>query len=794
MAQKLSLALILSTCILSMGFSQNLVVSSNPDHIINKVQNHVDASSTQKIFLHLDKSNYKAGETIWFKGYLVDGVTHLPDTSAANVYVELWDTQGEAAARLVIAPRAGSFQGDIRLGRDIADGNYMLRAYTDWMLNQGDAFMFTRPLYLSNPEFANVIDNNTRRFNRNFNQQLESMRDEITVSFFPEGGQLVAGLESRVAVKVADATGRGLQTSGEIKNHSGQAVASFVSNEAGYALFTFTPTSAGTYRADVSIDGRRGLSVDLPRAGDDGFVMQADIVDEEWLDIRIARAGTVNDHVVLLAHTRGKVMAYRPDLEIRGSETIRLSRSDFPTGIAHITLFAPDATPLAERLVFVNHHDQAYFDMEARALRAGEMTALQIDILSSDRLGNPIKGDFSVSVQYSPEHQRSYRDNIFSYLLLSGDLQGVIADPGFYFDFQQDDVEHALDMLMLTHDWRRFDWGQVIAAPTSVPTYMSRHGIIVGGTAIDPDSKFGLREVNLTLRTVEDRAVTFSATTDAHGAFVFKDVNLTDSVLVEVIAQQEAALMTPHVELLGSPAAGRAEAMGVLEPNYLTRPQQVTDRGRNWRRVRPERQARERSGQPSMYGQADQVIHPDPDIYYPSMIDLLRDKSVGLSITPAGNITVRGPSSINFQAPPIFIVDGVESQGGFLGLDVREVDRVEIFRGGSSAVFGARGVNGALVAYTRKRDFVEAPTAGNMFLISGLHAPGHFLTDAAPPAIPASDNDIVTVHWEPNLQTGENGLASFQFLPLPRPGQYRIVIQGVGIDGKIGYGEFVIGL
>ncbi len=43
----------------------------------------------QKVYLHLDKTSYKAGEMIWVKAYLLNGLNHLPDTLSTNLYVEL---------------------------------------------------------------------------------------------------------------------------------------------------------------------------------------------------------------------------------------------------------------------------------------------------------------------------------------------------------------------------------------------------------------------------------------------------------------------------------------------------------------------------------------------------------------------------------------------------------------------------------------------------------------------------------------------------------------------------------
>ena len=43
----------------------------------------------EKLYLHLDKPFYGAGEKIWFKGYLVNAVTHQDNTQSNFIITEL---------------------------------------------------------------------------------------------------------------------------------------------------------------------------------------------------------------------------------------------------------------------------------------------------------------------------------------------------------------------------------------------------------------------------------------------------------------------------------------------------------------------------------------------------------------------------------------------------------------------------------------------------------------------------------------------------------------------------------
>jgi len=771
---------------------------NNGDKPIESLSKHATANAPQKIFMHLDNLEYFAGETIWFKGYLVDGITNQPDASSANVYVELWDIQGELVKSLIAQPDAGSFYGEFLIEENIPDGNYMIRAYTDRMLKQPDYVWFHHYFYILNPEFAHRIDNSTRRFNRNFNRQLDRLREEYLVSFYPEGGNLLDGFRSLVAIKVIDVTGRGYKAEGEIIDSNGSVLTTFSTNKNGLGSFELMPLSGNHYYANIRIKDGDFKRISLPEVLTDGFSMSARLLNEETLELVINATGTGKQagKVLLMSHNRGNVIVYEPDLEIEKTLVKQFSLKDFPTGIAHFALYSDDETPQTERLVFVNHHDQIFFDMRASAMRIGEDTAINIEILPIDLDDRPVKGEFSLAVQFAEQMDRSYDENIFSYLLLSGDLTGMIQNPGYYFDFSQQDIEKEIDILLLAYDRQWINWQRLNKSSLHDNEYYPRYGISIEGSAYDPLTSRGISDSDIILRLVADHDKSFSTMTDSDGGFSFESLPIVDSVLVEILVLDDSeGEIAPDVSLENIISGGDAPEMLPLKPNVLTRHQKVTERGSDWRRIRPERQTRDREVvRSSPYGNPDQVISPDRNITYSSIIDLLRDRSTGLSFSPDGNIVIRGPSSIGFQAPPLYIVDGVESQGAFESLDVRDVERIEIFKGGSAAVFGARGVNGALVAYTRRGEVLEQVTSENQFLIGGLHAPAEFILDMDFVSQEPDPQRPITLHWQPKLQMEEDGVGSFRFFPHKSSGQYRIVIQGIGENGKIGYGVFMLEL
>ena len=98
---------------------------------LKEFQNYQTELPTEKVFLHLDKSEYTLGETIWMKSYLVAGAGHIPSPFSQAVYVELLDEQGEIVERLTLRSEEGVSKASLTLQKDLTPGFYYLRGYTN---------------------------------------------------------------------------------------------------------------------------------------------------------------------------------------------------------------------------------------------------------------------------------------------------------------------------------------------------------------------------------------------------------------------------------------------------------------------------------------------------------------------------------------------------------------------------------------------------------------------------------------------------------------------------------------
>src|SRR5690554_4877098 len=102
----------------------------------------------EKVYLHMDKPYYVSGDTIWFKGYVVEGGGNLFSTVSFAFYVDLIGPADTVVASLRLPLIGGVTQGSLPLSNGLMQGNYRMRSYTQWMRNRGSDGFFERSLVI----------------------------------------------------------------------------------------------------------------------------------------------------------------------------------------------------------------------------------------------------------------------------------------------------------------------------------------------------------------------------------------------------------------------------------------------------------------------------------------------------------------------------------------------------------------------------------------------------------------------------------------------------------------------
>ncbi|RZL28235.1 MAG: hypothetical protein EOO96_21135 [Pedobacter sp.] len=192
----------------------------------------------EKLYVHFDKSNYTATDTIWFKAYLVNGTLNTPSNTSGVIYTEIIDENNDVIQTVALPTISGLTWGAFALNeRQFKTGTYTFRAYTNWMQNFGSSHFFQKQLKVFSLTAGSIETTNTSTIKSPLASKQttagNNRNSTIDLQFLPEGGNLTVGANQKIAFKALDANGKGISVNGEILDSKNNVVAKFASNAKG---------------------------------------------------------------------------------------------------------------------------------------------------------------------------------------------------------------------------------------------------------------------------------------------------------------------------------------------------------------------------------------------------------------------------------------------------------------------------------------------------------------------------------------------------------------------------------
>jgi len=511
------------------GYSQNL------DTILsNSLNSYFQNTSQEKLFIHTDKNFYLTGEMLWLKANLVDSKEHKPLDLSRLVYLEILNSKEELVFQSKLEMKEGEGNGSFQIPEELETGHYLFRAYTRWMQNFDPAFYFQKELLILNTLKAS--------------EPYIPKKPSYDIQFFPEGGNLVEGIESVVGIRVVNPQGKGVNYKGWILNEKRDTVARFSPLKLGLGHFSFMPLKEGKYQAYISIKGSNPFMVNLPRIEKNGLVVQVE--EKSQINRRIKLFLSPNlglEKVYAVCHTRGNLNWIQPIQIQENMGQYEFSNESLKDGISVITLFNSQLQPLAERLIF--KYPQS-IPLEAKGIASNYLKRSEVAFLiKSDSLFQ-LKSlkDLSISVYKEDSLDQGLgKTNILNYLFLESDIHGSIEDPGFYLQ-NTALAKECVNNLLLTQGWRRFEWKDVLRPKKQVLEFLPEiNGPILEGKILHGKENLPWKNQLVYLSFPSAHFQFYSSITDSMGHFRFLIKNLNGSH--EIVLSTESPDTNYHIEL-----------------------------------------------------------------------------------------------------------------------------------------------------------------------------------------------------------------------------------------------------
>jgi hypothetical protein len=773
----------------------------------------------EKVYLHIDRENYLAGDDIWFKAYLIDALDHLLTNHSNNLHVELISPSSKIISSKIIRLEGGLGNGDFKLSADIMSGRYSLRAYTNYMRNFSDELFFTKEISVINAKGSELVSPESTKY----------IENKIQISFFPEGGSMIDNVASVVAFKSVDNLDNGQDVSGRIYSSNGDLITKFKSSHRGMGTFLLRPLPGLKYYCKVKGADSIDFRYDLPESFQRGISLSTSFNQDNELIITAktnseSLATFLEQDLLLIISVRKEIINTIP-FRIKSQLTSFVVPTGYlPEGIISLTLTTRDNLPLSERLVYLERETplKILIGTDKQTYKKREPVNLKISLSGDSAIERMANISLAAIDETFTNSTSQYPRNISSWFLLESDIRGNVEDPSYYFDPSNKERLRDLDLLLRTQGWRDFSWKY-----DSV-TFPAENGFTVSGR-LKITSKNQLIEdsrVSIGIFGDQKSLVTY-VPVDSNGRFELQDIDFTGQVTVIASGIDNKNILNGKLSFDSfryDPAnipdlPGRVKVISVEKQSSIKTYYLIGDSIKRKYKLndtinigevniiserRKEPQTIKIESSRSKYGTPEaELIITEAFKGYNSLPELMSGGRIpGVEVSgkyPNLIINIRGAFSLQpaSKTPsmesgtlPLILVDGNPVPYEEINLiPVNFIDRIDVLKSvGATSVFGMRAASGVINLITKTGESSEIETKvehTSKIIISGYYAPRIFYS---PQHLPNSGTDYKpdlrnTLLWNPDINLSGNAITTLDFYNGDNSAKIKIHAEGITMDG-----------
>ncbi len=772
-------------------------------------QNQTNVSS-EKVYLHTDRDFFFLGDTIWFKAYLLNGQSLSLVSDIQNLYVELIDSQGKISQEHVLLCEYGQASGNLMIPDTSVTGPFVIRAYTDYQKNFGEEKFFHKTIRISEAKNSFEIESEQSAANTD--------RQEIDVSFFPEGGFLLAGTQNLVAFKAVDKKGRGVSIQGVILDSLRNAVVAFKTDYKGMGRLSFDPDEDGLY--EVILDGYPEFTYRFKDIRSEALKLVLLDQNPEELTLKILSNSRKRSRkpIYVACFSRDSLL-FNKEIARRGTMKLKVETDVMLGGINRFILLNEELEPVSERLVFLDNLNVNRLEIKTSHTDFSTRNPVQLEILDDQGLLDSSFSSLSVAVvnENSLIAGGGYQ-HMASYLFLDSELNGYIESPADYFvNDEHISSRDKLNLLMLSNGWSNYLKTLHEVNPDDFK-YQKTAGITIEGNAERIVGKKPIVDGAITVGLFKDSASIFlEDRTDSSGwfsidsLFFFDTVTIFAQVLNERGKQRSEVYVDKIIKKELAVSSNILKAAKNISDISLQQYRQKYYSDVDYREYHPDdgsilleeveikkRKVEKDDGHFRIYLEADHMLEVTPlDYHHTDVLQFLKGSVPGLTIY-RNSVKLRGITSMLGGSFPLFVLDGIPISDDPLSIirsiPMISIDKVEVLKGNSAVIYGSRGNNGVIAIYTKKGETTVSKdyelVGAITKKVAGFAYNREFYSPQYTPEIintPKPDHRT-TLYWNPEIRT-ENGKAAMSFYIADDLGYFRIIVEGITDNGRICFGS-----
>jgi hypothetical protein len=613
--------------------------------------------------------------------------------------------------------------------------------------------------------------------------------NKISMTLFPEGGDLVSGLSSKVAFRALNEFGKPADVEGIVIDQNGNTVSNFSSYHQGMGAFNLLPAAGKTYRVKITRPEGIATTYDIPEALPRGYVINVDQINGTEMIVTLQTTET--EALNLVAQVRGEIL-WASEVSVKpGKNVVNIPLTTFPMGVCQLTLFDAKGIERCERLAFVNRDRQLKVAVTTNKDKYLPREKVTMTVKVTDERGMPMPANLALSVVN--DQLISFADDksghILSQLLLEPDLNTKVEEPRFYFDAKEAKSLQALDYLLMTAGWRRFVWEDITSG--QLPALKSQgERAVLAGTVLNAYTHQPVPNASLSVP-----GDNYGGLADAQGKFSIAGIDIGGANAITVVAegftaqqfpvsdyrQDLAIYLYPNTPQFFNNQLGAMDAVQI-QPAFAGAPQRnmavmAAPGVRNdakgavkYKAVAPTGKAEAKAPVPAakpVKVVAEAAMEEDV-----AENEMVADEMAAVPADIDGIEPEPRKKKLEEKKDPggekIAMEDGDAKEVMAIGL--AKDDRQRAIMAMDSIALGKQNQP---TRYHRARAFA-APV---------------YAADAKTPALRTDFRE--TLYWNPNVKVDRTGKAVLEFYASDEITSFRAIAEGIGYDGSVGRTEMV---
>ena len=499
----------------------------SPDTITKRLLRQTIIYPQENIYTQTDKGDYVAGDTLWFRTYVVNAISRKPEKISQYAYTELIDIKADTVIYRVKARKdtCGMIYGYLPIPPTLSKGIYRLRTYTQYGTNWGEDGCYNKPIHIYSLQ-------------RRESPKAQDTPSNYQVDFLPEGGYAIDRQICRFAFKAQNSNGSGENINGAVVDEKGDTITQFASFHDGMGELSFVPVYGKKYYARCIDNYGRKKQFVLPQAVRNAATLKVTANAKYCIVSLLQDSLFCTNPLQLVVLQRGYPCLVK---SLGETKNITIRKEDMDTGVTHFLLVDGKGKILSERLVFIDHTKDKICELNINKADFIPRQLVNVSFKLKDLSSSiPWEGNCSVSVTDTQDVPTRRANHILATLLLTADISGHIEDPEWYFDApNHKEREKALDLLMMTHGWRKYDLQSAINGRYTSPTLLPETSMKLSGKVTNLFNK-PIHKSNVQIFAL-GASVIKTLETNKEGKFELEGFELPDSVkyLITALSPQK---------------------------------------------------------------------------------------------------------------------------------------------------------------------------------------------------------------------------------------------------------------